>query len=244
VVRLQVFARAAAVGFLAQSCGATPDEEVDTRVEADPRVTAKHRVDAGTGEDSGTAFTGAENEPLSVDHASVVDCAAAAGLAQGACPVGETRLEPNSTTCAESGVYVQALQNPTFDESNRYSAEHINEYGVWMPPEVPPEDWDRSELPAGACVYRLFGLPYECVPAADELLVGTCPRTPRIPKPSITEFRFHHPALEPGCIRAEWAEEADGSWWYFRAGDGFTDVVICAPLCNAFYQVGACFAWQ
>lgn len=239
----EIFARVAAVGYLLTlSCRPTPHDEGVAQVLPDLQDASDYQLDAATNETSRPGNLDVDSDPLSEDDRSIVACADAADLVHGACPRGDVFLKPQSQSCSESGVYAQALQNPIFDESNRYSTEHINQYGVWAPPEVAPESWDRAELPVGACVYRLFGLPYECLPAVDDLFVGACSRT--LPAASVSDFRLQNPNLEPGCVRPVWAAEGGGTWWYYRAGDGYTDVVICAPLCAAHYQHGACVGWQ
>jgi hypothetical protein len=123
-------------------------------------------------------------------------------------------------------VWVEALQVPN--------------YGVrpegYYPPSVDsdPATWDRSPLPAGACVFRLHGLSPSCQRAGilweatchvEDLIGG-----PHVPIPSYYGASVCMRHITPGCPTADpW--NAAGYWWYMQPDGENVDIVVCAPEC-------------
>jgi hypothetical protein len=132
-----------------------------------------------------------------------------------------------------NGITVEALQIPEFTEANR---------GEWNWQTTPPEKWDRSVLPAGACVFRLHGFNVNCYPRGHygELFSGPCANQSPISPGSYYNSGCRDVA--PGCPSPNWGSSNDGYWWYLNEREGATDLVICAPECKgSFIPLGACF---
>jgi hypothetical protein len=135
------------------------------------------------------------------------------------------------------GLIVEALQIPEFTEANR------SEPG---PLSVPPEAWDRSELPAGACVFRLHGFDSSCYRPAyyGDIYTGRCADNSFQISPGSYYSQHQCQGGPPGCPSSKWGRFGnEGYWWYLTPRDGATDLVICADQCQAsFVQAGgACF---
>src|SRR6185369_11832 len=132
-----------------------------------------------------------------------------------------------------AGVWVEPLQIP--DYSLEFPATQPG-----LEPKVEPSDWDRSPLPAGACVLRIHGLSGACLqPGA--LYVGTCaalsdPATPRISSVSFYEALSCRQGIAPGCPSAGATTWGDGNWWYLVARGEDTDLVLCAPQCAGLFS--------
>jgi hypothetical protein len=149
-----------------------------------------------------------------------------------ACPAVAANLDFGSTS-GNSSSWVEPLQIPQFGTrpAGYYPAD----------PNVDPALWDRAALPAGACVFRLHGVPGSCLRPGriDEgscLLDGVPPVSPG----DFYENNLCGQGVAPGCPTSDpWAPE--GYWWYMVPRGVDTDVVICAPECAQQLQLsGEC----
>lgn len=137
------------------------------------------------------------------------------------------------------GVSVEALQVPDYSVGPNPPAS-----GVPYPPPDPPA-WDRSELPAGACVFRLHGVDTACYPKGATFFTGSCSGLEDgrpLTAPSSFYDQYKCTNVAPGCPASDpWSGEP-GYWWYFTAeSDSVADLVVCAPACaNSFYGYGGC----
>ncbi|MEP7053322.1 MAG: hypothetical protein ABJB12_23365, partial [Pseudomonadota bacterium] len=105
----------------------------------------------------------------------------------------------------------------------------------YYPPSVDsdPATWDRSPLPAGACVYRIHGLTPNCQRAGtlepdscEGYSFGGSPAE----VPSYYETSVCTRRIAPGCPTADpW--NASGHWWYLQPDGENVDLVLCAPEC-------------
>jgi hypothetical protein len=147
------------------------------------------------------------------------------------------------------------LTKETDDADSGVSAEPIQapEYGLRPPGDYPPSvntdptTWDRSALPAGACVFRLRGWPADCMEPAT-IINGSCVND-FISNPtagvSYYELGMCQKGVAPGCPTADpW--NASGNWWYLLPDpDGVNaDLILCAPACAATLALygSVCFA--
>lgn len=142
------------------------------------------------------------------------------------CPALKADLDFSGTTSSTSGsVWVEPLQIP--------------QYGT-RPPAYPwadlpdPSLWDRSAMPAGACVFRLHGVPASCL-RPGFIFFGSCaqnaiPEAPRVAPGSYYDSGQCGHGIAPGCpVAVPWNRV--GYWWYLLAQGADTDVVVCAPEC-------------
>ncbi len=129
-----------------------------------------------------------------------------------------------------NGVVIEALQIPVFDASNQGP---LFDYST-----APPELWDRSALPAGACVFRLHGVDARCYSDLDRSIIqtGGCDRPLEV-APGGYDVRQCRD-IAPGCPKATWFT-TPGYWWYLNEADGAVDVVICAPECAGSFAGGS-----
>lgn len=140
-----------------------------------------------------------------------------------------------AVTVTGSGVTVEPLQVPNYRGTT---------YAPYHGPRNPdPSTWDRSALPAGACVYRLHGVNAACFPLGGSLWVGTCAELAS--GMSVLPFSFYEMygchGVAPGCPTSDSSVDAPGNWWYLNAvSPTEADLVICAPECNMAYQGAAC----
>jgi len=130
-----------------------------------------------------------------------------------------------------AGMWVEPLQIPEYSEVLAMSL-----------PEIEPSKWDRSALPAGACVLRIHGLSGACLQPGG-LFVGTCasladPGTSHVLPYSYYELDACRQGIAPGCPSAAAADWNNGSWWYLVARGEDTDLVVCAPECGGAYLPG------
>jgi hypothetical protein len=138
---------------------------------------------------------------------------------------------PGAIERSADGITVEALQIPSFTEENRGG------FGIQ---QTRPEDWDRAELPAGACVFRLRGFHASCYAPAHygDIFVGACDEVQPIWPGSYYDVASCHVA--PGCPSATWGN-TEGYWWYLAPREDATDLIICAPECaGSFASMGAC----
>jgi hypothetical protein len=112
-------------------------------------------------------------------------------------------------------------------------------------PEPDPSAWDRSETPAGACVFRLHGVDARCYPKGATFFTGSCGGLAD-GRPLIAPYSFYDAYkctdVSPGCAASDpWSGEP-GNWWYFAPESAaVTRLVVCAPACaNSFFGYGGC----
>lgn len=137
------------------------------------------------------------------------------------------------------GVTVDTLQVPDYSVAPNPPAEGVPY------PEPDPSTWDRSETPAGACVFRLHGVDTRCYPKGATFFTGSCNGLDE-GRPLIAPDSFYDEYkckdVAPGCPASDpWSGEP-GNWWYFSPeSDSVTNLVVCAPACaNSFYGYGGC----
>jgi len=137
------------------------------------------------------------------------------------------------------GVSIESLQVPDYSVAPNPPPEGVPY------PTPDPSEWDRSELPAGACVFRLHGVDARCYPKGATFFTGSCggleDGRPLI-APSSFYDEYKCTDVVPGCPASDpWSGEP-GFWWYFvPESDTVTELVICAPACaNSFYGYGGC----
>jgi hypothetical protein len=136
---------------------------------------------------------------------------------------------------SDAGVTVEPLQVPSFGGAAAY-------YG---PPAPDPSTWDRSPLPAGACVYRLHGVNPACFPLGGSLWPYDCAELESDSEPRVLPFSFYEMYgchdVAPGCPASLPGTLQPGHWWYLSpVSETETDLVICAPLCDETYFSVAC----
>jgi hypothetical protein len=105
-------------------------------------------------------------------------------------------------------------------------------------PAVDPALWDRSALPAGACVFRLHGVPGSCL-RPGRIYLGSCAELadggPTIVPGDFYENNTCAQGIAPGCPTADpWSSY--GFWWYMVPRGADTDLVMCAPECAGELQ--------
>ncbi len=133
-----------------------------------------------------------------------------------------------------SGVWAEPLQLPSFE-------------GVVPGPNLPsakePPDWDRSELPEGACVFRLRGTQLGCLSPDTVMRSGPCDTTELHPPVPTSYYEYSHcrEGIAPGCPSDNPFVAGEVHAWYFRPSpDGEIDVVACAGLCKGLRAGKAC----
>lgn len=132
-------------------------------------------------------------------------------------------------------IWVEALQLPTFEPDLPTPHEPV--------PKTDPADWDRSEMPAGACVFRLHGVTHGCLSSSMNLQAGACGSEGVHPVPlSFYELNECAEGVAPGCPSTDpW--DFTGQYWYAvpsrdRADE--TTIVVCAALCKPWLGIQAC----
>lgn len=155
------------------------------------------------------------------------------------CPILDVEIQfIEEEYVSTGGVLVKALQLPAFTIANQVN---FSDMKYWT--EVPPENWDRSEFPEGACVVRLRGVVASCYenpsssfdhPAGTDLFpdqeVGVDSYYQLLSRNAIAE-------AVPGCPRAEWGG-GEGHWWYLSPRADDTLLIGCAPACAATMRWG------
>lgn len=111
--------------------------------------------------------------------------------------------------------------------------------------EPGPEAWDRSERPAGACVFRIHGAPASCFAGRAHMTFLPCDPSDR-QRPihlSYYELASCEQGIAPGCPspNAPWGSQ-NYAWYATREDEATVTVVMCAGLCETMVQSGAaCF---
>lgn len=126
-----------------------------------------------------------------------------------------------------SGVWAEPLQIPT------YLPMTIPPDVDWTP--IEPEAWDRSELPGGACVFRIHGVAPDCLGRGARLQYGACGGLgiPVVPT-GYYEQPFCAQGIAPGCPTDEAWRSINAIWYAaldLSAPDS-TLLVICAGICG------------
>lgn len=109
-------------------------------------------------------------------------------------------------------------------------------------PAQPPGEWDRSELPSGACVFRAHGVPVDCFGIGAEVTMGRCGGGPPGPRPipfSYYELSSCAEGVAPGCPGPAdpWSKQ-NYTWYAAKEPDGTATIVLCARLCEQLLDVG------
>ncbi|HEY0467000.1 MAG TPA: hypothetical protein VGC79_22510 [Polyangiaceae bacterium] len=125
-------------------------------------------------------------------------------------------------------VWVEPLQIPDYPQDSPTNL-----------PEVEPSKWDRSPLPAGACVLRIHGLSGGCLQPGT-LHVGSCAALADPDAPHVVPFGYYEgnscrQGIAPGCPSAAASDSSNGNWWYLVARGEDTDLVVCAPECGTAF---------
>ncbi len=142
------------------------------------------------------------------------------------CPMTEIDIRfTRDAVGPRTGVWVEPLQIPDYPQGSPAD-----------PPEVDPSKWDRSPLPAGACVLRIHGLSGACLQFSP-LYIGTCaalaaPDAPHAIPISYYETGSCRQGIAPGCPSASASDRRNGNWWYLVARGEDTDLVVCATECS------------
>lgn len=165
--------------------------------------------------------------PTPAQPATPVGCPDASWTGQ--CQVPRSfLLDLKGPSMMSSGAWSEPVQVPNYGQVD--VTKRPND------PLLPPEQWDRSTLPAGACVFRVHGVSTSCLGTSPVLSYGGC-MPQKIAPQSYYELHQCEQGIAPGCASAE--ALGRGDWWYAvtdpRTPDEFT-VVICAPIC---WQAGA-----
>jgi hypothetical protein len=123
------------------------------------------------------------------------------------------------------GRTVEPIQTPTYDFSR-----------PWVRREpVDEANWDRSRVPAGACVFRMRGYQAGCFDRNMQISIGNCGDQPKIVPLGFYEMNRCEEGIAPGCPNSD--QFGEGSWWYLVPSEddsNDTNLVICAPECAMF----------
>jgi hypothetical protein len=143
-------------------------------------------------------------------------------------------MQTGAFTVASDGTTVETLQVPDYPAPD---------YTQPSPQSnSDPATWDRSELPAGACVFRLYGLHAACFPTGGDIRQFVADPNisdsgdPDAGQPQVltvvtsSYYDLEGCSVEPGCPSAD-ARATLGSWWYLADRGEATDLVVCAPEC-------------
>lgn len=166
---------------------------------------------------------GATHTPRGCPDASWASCDAGLALT----------VRVDGPTEAADGVWVEPLQVPTsFPQSPSAP-----------PPEAlptPPAKWDRSALPAGACVFRVHGVPADCLGRSGRVTFGACVPGP-VPVPlGYYELPNCDQGIAPGCP-SDYPYAGENYIWYSVPEPSVaneTTLVLCAGLCATAAQTG------
>jgi hypothetical protein len=246
---LRVRGASVLLGFaLCVACGGRAEEAAPLRPSVNAQAGSGSSGAPSFGGSSGAsssagAVTGTAGQPVSGGQSGAPVGGASNLIALGcpdpatnaACPAVTADLDFRSTTDNQSSSWVEPLQVPQFGSRppNYYPPD----------PGVDPALWDRSALPAGACVFRLHGMPGSCI-RPGYIFEGTCTRlddgglAPSPGEPSPGDFYENNTCAQgiaPGCPSSNpWGY--DGFWWYMVPRGADTDLVVCAPECAQAFQ--------
>lgn len=137
-----------------------------------------------------------------------------------------------------SGIWVEALQLPEYPPTDLRDLRYR--------PAIDPSKWDRSPLPAGACVLRIHRLAGDCLKFGP-LYFDSCAALAAQDAEHAISFSFYESpscreGIAPGCPSADPADWNNGNWWYLVGRGEDTDLVACAPQCSMAFtsHVQAC----
>jgi hypothetical protein len=144
----------------------------------------------------------------------------------------------DSVTDGPDGITIEPLQTPDYPYPIPYP------YPALPAPNPDPATWDRSELPANACVFRLHGVNAACFPNGGIFFTGSCSSLMGGIGVAPGSFYDSHACnVEPGCPTADISAGEIGYWWYLVDRGDATDLVICAPECaGSFTSFGGCLS--
>jgi hypothetical protein len=150
-------------------------------------------------------------------------------------------------TTVSGNVRVEPLQEPAFPEPVVFPPDF-----QWPDQNPDPATWDRSDMPAGACVFRLWGVDAAtCYAWGGTFFTGSCADRVAggIGVAPGSYYDGGDCSVAPGCPSAEPYDTGEsGYWWYFGksgvsdSGEKFTDLVICAPECAGSFYLGGCLS--
>ena len=189
---------------------------------ATPTVVGATAAVAGSGAGAPVAGSGAGAAEANSDLSN--SCPQALG--NRSCPAAEIDIRfTRDAVDPRTGVWVEPLQIPDYAEGSRGTN-----------PEIEPSKWDRSPLPAGACVLRIHGLSGACLRPAI-LFQGTCASLADTDASHVAPGSYYDAyhclqGVAPGCPTASTSDSRNGYWWYFVARGEDTDLVVCAPECG------------
>lgn len=198
---------------------------------------------SGSGGSSGTATVAGAGGTASIAGAAGVGGTVASGgttTTLRGCPDaswGECRqaleltLRFDAPSKDASGAWAEPLQIPT--SLSTMSPPDVD----WRP--LGPETWDRSELPAGACVFRIHGVAPDCLARGGRLQYGPCGGLgiPVVPT-GYYEQPYCEQGIAPGCPTSE-AWRSINAIWYAAPDASAADstlLVICAAICGQEQQ--------
>jgi hypothetical protein len=156
------------------------------------------------------------------------------------CPDLELEIDMRRTDeyVSDRGVLVKVLQLPEFTDANRLDPNDPADVAA-----VPPERWDRSEFPAGACVVRLRGVEAACYTTQTSRALYLPPTDSGA---AVSQSSYHARRWSkeidlcawrvPGCPRSKWGSFG-GYWWYLSQREQDSLLVACASSCAQFFTV-------
>jgi hypothetical protein len=188
-------------------------------------------VGAGVaGSDVGAGVAGSDASAAEADSDLSNSCPQAPS--NRSCPAAEIDIHfTRDSVVPGAEVWVEPLQIPNYPQG---LLENL--------PVVEPSKWDRSPLPAGACVLRIHGLSGACL-RPGLLFVGTCASRAAPEASLIVPFGYYegyscNQGIAPGCPSAAASDWNNGYWWYLVARGEDTDLVVCAPECGTSFGAG------
>jgi len=102
------------------------------------------------------------------------------------------------------------------------------------PSEVAEKDWDRSSLPAGACVFRVHGVAPSCFGSSGQVVYGPCQDGMQVVPLGYYELPNCSQGISPGCPSAD-PSYGQNFFWYAVPDASATDtttIVVCAGICE------------
>jgi hypothetical protein len=143
------------------------------------------------------------------------------------CPELQLNLSFDPDVLKQNDIALELVQQPAFTEETA---------GSFDTPPAAPEDWDRSPVPEGACVFRLKGATTQCYAhAGSSIAMGrTCGESNSEPPPVPVSYYESHPCdgIAPGCSGPEWLYHRGWVGWYMTEQGDDTLLVLCAPQCH------------
>jgi hypothetical protein len=149
------------------------------------------------------------------------------------CPTLTLPIDATSLAVTEvDGVVIEPLQLPDYPAEPAPSCPGCGPSG-----DPDPSTWDRSELPANACVFRLHGVSAACYPLGGTIYTDSCETWPKVAPGTFYEH-YACSGVVPGCPTPEPYNHALGYWWYLVDRGDAADLVICAPECAGSFKHG------